>query len=257
MLPTKRAVRNLCLIAAVMSLFGCGSGTDAEEHGPTSNDMPSAQADRVLHKEQVRAVLPDLDDVPPGWEKSGTLRVLGANPKDGGILASGTQGYAAADLEGVVGFGIQSFQTRAQAIGRYTEKKSQMTGAQFGPAQIPDVDAAFTSSYCIGKKYCSTSINLRADSVYAYVNINTDGPAAADAKILNSVTRMFALRIRQAQHGLSPSAEAARSRQHLTIRDCPTEVEPEPFLRQRLLTSLDSSVRSTASRIVTSFEGTC
>jgi hypothetical protein len=192
-----------------MSLFGCGSGTAAEERSPTPNDTPSAQAARVLSKEQVQAVLPGLEDVPQSWEKSGALRVQGADLKDGGILASGTQGYAANDLEGVVGFGIQSFRTRAQAIGRYTEKKSQMAGAQLGPVQIPDVDAAFTASYCIGKKYCSTSFNLRVGSVYAYVNINTDGPAAADAKILNSVTRMFVQRIRQAQHGLSPSAKAA------------------------------------------------
>ncbi|MEV1070201.1 hypothetical protein [Streptomyces sp. NPDC050263] len=47
------------------------------------------------------------------------------------------------------------------------------------------------------------------DSVYAYANITTDGPAAADAKILNSVARMFVQRIRQAQQGLSPSAKAA------------------------------------------------
>ncbi|MFD3517997.1 hypothetical protein [Streptomyces sp. NPDC058657] len=150
-----------------------------------------------------------MTDVPPGWEKSGTLRVQGAHVEDGGMLALAAQGYAATDLEGVVGFGIQSFQTRAQAIDRYTQKKSQMAGAQFGPAQIPDVDAAFTASYCLGKKHCSTSINLRVDSVYAYVNINTDGPAAADARILNSVTRMFVQRIRQAQDGLSPSAKAA------------------------------------------------
>ncbi|MDX2939540.1 hypothetical protein [Streptomyces ipomoeae] len=173
------------------------------------DDAPSAQTTRVLDKEQVQAVLPDLKDVPPSWEKSGTLRLQGANPEDGGILASGTQGYAATDLEGVVGFGIYSFQNRAQAIGRYTEQKSKMAAAQLGPAQIPDIDAAFTASYCIGTNQCSTSINLRMDSVYAYVNINTDGPAAADAKILNSVTRMFAQRIRQAQHGLSPSAKAA------------------------------------------------
>ncbi|WP_437090439.1 hypothetical protein [Streptomyces sp. enrichment culture] len=84
-----------------------------------------------------------------------------------------------------------------------------MANAQLGPVQIPDVDAAFTASYCIGTNYCSTSINLRLDSVYAYVNINTDGPATADAKILNSVARMFAQRIRQAQHGQPPSAKAA------------------------------------------------
>jgi hypothetical protein len=55
---------------------------------------------------------------------------------------------------------------------------------------------------------CSTSITFRLDSVFAYVNINTDGSAAADAKVLNSVTRMFAQRIRQAQYGQSPSARA-------------------------------------------------
>jgi hypothetical protein len=208
-LRAKRTVQGLCAIGAVVSLFGCGSGTGTEEHSPTQGGTPSSQAARALGKEEVQAVLPDLDDVPPGWEKSGTLRLQGANPENGGILASANQGYAATDLEGTVGFGIRSFQTRAQAIGRYTESKSQMASAQVGPAQIPDVDAAFTASYCIGKNYCSTSINLRLGSVYAYVNINTDGPAAADAKILNSVTRMFAQRIRQAQHGQSPSAKAA------------------------------------------------
>ncbi|ORT55662.1 hypothetical protein BKD26_31705 [Streptomyces sp. CB03238] len=152
-------------------------------------------------------MLPDLGDVPPGWEKSGTLRLLGAAPEEG-LLALGTQGYAATDLEGTVGFGVQSFQTRADAIERYTMKKSQMAGAQLGPAQIPDIDAAFTGSYCIGEDYCSTSINLRLDSVFAYVNINTDGPAAADAKILNSVTRILVQRIRQAQSGQTPSAKA-------------------------------------------------
>ncbi|MEV8347096.1 hypothetical protein [Streptomyces niveus] len=204
----KMTVQVLCLVGAVISLFGCVSGSSAEEHGPTQDDAPSPQATRVLSKEHVQAVLPDLDDVPPGWEKSGTLRLQGADGK-GDILASGTQGYVATDLEGVVGFGVQSFQDRAQAIGRYTEKKSQMATAQIGPAQIPDVDAAFTASYCIGENYCSTSINIRLGSVYAYVNINTDGSAVADAKILNSVTRMFAQRIQQAQRGQSPSAKAA------------------------------------------------
>ncbi|MGW7081859.1 hypothetical protein [Streptomyces sp. NPDC054866] len=156
----------------------------------------------------MQAALPNLEDVPPGWEKAGTPRLLGANPKDGGIRASGTQGYAAPDLEGTVGFRIESFQTRAQAIGRYAQKKSQMGSAQLGPAQITGTDAVFSASYCIGKNYCSTSINFRLAAVFAYVNINTDGPAAADAKILNSVTRMLAQRIRQAQQGQSPSAKA-------------------------------------------------
>lgn len=208
MLRAKRTVHSFCLIAVAVSLFGCGSGTGAGEHSPIQDDKPSAQAARALGKEQVQAVLPDLEDVPPGWEKAGTLRLQGADPEDG-LLASGTRGYAATDLEGDVGFGIQSFQTRVQAIDRYAKKKSQMAGAQFGPAQIPDIDVAFTASYCLGKNYCSTSINLRMDSVFAYVNINTDGPAAADAKILNSVTRMFVQRIRQAQRGQSPSAKAA------------------------------------------------
>ncbi|WP_433121518.1 hypothetical protein [Streptomyces lavendofoliae] len=161
----------------------------------------------MLGKEQVRAVLPGAGDVPKGWEKSGSLRLHGAAPKEG-LLALGTQGYAASDLEGTVGFGVQSFQTPAGAIGRYTMMKSQMSTARIGPAQIPDVDAAFTASYCMGGNYCSTSINVRLGPVYAYVNINTDGPAAADSKILNSVARMFVQRIQQAQHGQAPSAKA-------------------------------------------------
>jgi hypothetical protein len=204
----KEAVRGLCAVGAISLLFGCATGTGVEEHGPTQSDSPSSQAVRVLGKDQVRAVLPDSGDVPPGWEKSGTPRLHGANPEDGGSLAFGTQGYAATDLEGTVGFGLQSFRTRAQAIDRYTESRSQMASAQVGPAQIPDVDAAFMASYCIGKNYCSSSITLRLDSVFAYVNINTDGPVAADPKVLNSVTRMFAQRIRQAQHGQPPSAKA-------------------------------------------------
>ncbi|MFI9781742.1 hypothetical protein ACIHCV_45430 [Streptomyces sp. NPDC051956] len=204
----KKTIQGLCLIGAAVSLFGCGSGTGTGKPGPTQDDTPSSHSARILGKEQVQAVLPDLQDVPPGWEKSGASRLHGA-AQDEGTLASGKQAYSATDLEGVVGFGIQSFQTRAQAIQGYTEKKSQMADAQIGPAQIPEIDAAFTASYCIGKNYCSTSINLRLDSVYAYVNINTDGPAAADAKILNSVTRMFVQRIRQAQRGQSPSAKAA------------------------------------------------
>ncbi|WP_274536122.1 hypothetical protein [Streptomyces sp. CB03234] len=40
------------------------------------------------------------------------------------------------------------------------------------------------------------------------MNINTDGPAAADAKILNSVTRMLVQPVRQAQSGQTPSAKA-------------------------------------------------
>ncbi|WP_345055520.1 hypothetical protein [Streptomyces rameus] len=204
----KGIVQGVCAIGAISLLFGCATGTDAEQHSPTQSDAPSSQVVRVLREDQVKAVLPDSGDVPPGWEKSGTLHLNGANPKDGGTLAYGTQGYAATDLEGTVGFGLQSFRTRSQAIGRYTESKSQMASAQVGPAQIPDVDAAFTASYCIGKNYCSTSITLRLDSVFAYVNINTDGPAAADPKVLNSVTRMFAQRIRQVQHGQPPSAKA-------------------------------------------------
>ncbi|OKK03841.1 hypothetical protein AMK26_20825 [Streptomyces sp. CB03234] len=93
----------------------------------------------------MEAVVPDVGDVPPGWEKSGTLRLLGAAPEEG-LLALGTQGYAATDLEGIVGFGVQSFQTRADAIERYTMVKSNMASARIGPAQIPDVDAAFTAS---------------------------------------------------------------------------------------------------------------
>ncbi|WP_208029851.1 hypothetical protein [Streptomyces cyanogenus] len=157
-------------------------------------------------------MLPDSDDVPPGWKKAGTLSLDGAHPEDGGSLAYGHLGYAATDLEGAVGFGLQSFRKPAQAISRYTESKSKMASAHPGPARIPDVDAAFTASYCIGTtagRTCSTSITLRLGSVFAYVNINTVGPTtAADPKVLNSVTRMFAQRIRQAQHGQSPSAKA-------------------------------------------------
>ncbi|MDT0453635.1 hypothetical protein [Streptomyces hesseae] len=157
-------------------------------------------------------MLPDSDDVPPGWKKSGTLRLDGANPEDGGSLAAGRLGYAATDLEGTVGFGLQTYRNRAQAIGRYTESKSKMASAQAGRAQFPDVDAAFTASDCIDTtagRHCSTSITLRLDSVFAYVVINTVGPTtAADPKVLNSVTRMFTQRIRQAQHGQPPSAKA-------------------------------------------------
>lgn len=208
----KRTIHAICAISAISSLFGCGSGVGAEEHSSAQGDTSSSQVVRALGKDQVRAVLPDSDDVPPGWEKSGTLSLDGANPEDGGSLAYGRQGYAATDLEGTVGFGLQSFRNRAQAIDRYTESKSKMASAQVGPAQFPDVDAAFTASYCIGTtggRTCNTSITLRLDSVFAYVAINTVGPAtAADPKVLNSVTRMFAQRIRQAQHGQPPSAKA-------------------------------------------------
>ncbi|MGA5558832.1 hypothetical protein [Streptomyces lavendulocolor] len=161
----------------------------------------------MLDKEEVRAVLPGAGDVPQGWEKSGSLRLLGAEPKEG-LLALGTQGYAASDLEGFVGFGVQSFQTPAGAIARYARTKSQMGTAQIGPAQIPGVDAAFTASHCLSQNHCSTSITVRVGPVYAYVNINTDGPEAADSKILNSATRMLVQRIQQAQQGQAPSAKA-------------------------------------------------
>ncbi|MGA5425112.1 hypothetical protein [Streptomyces lavendulocolor] len=161
----------------------------------------------MLDEERVRVVLPGAGDMPQGWEKSGSLRLHGAEPKEG-LLALGTQGYAASDLEGTVGFGVQSFQTPAGAIARYTMKKSQMSTARVGPAQIPGVDAAFTASYCMGGNYCSTSINVRVGPVYAYVNINTDGPAAADFRILNSATRMLVQRIQQAQQGQAPTAKA-------------------------------------------------
>lgn len=203
----KRAIRGLCLIGAAVALFGCGSGDDAGGPGATRDVMPSPESSRTLGKEQVRAALPEAGDVPAGWEKSGTLRLLGASPEKG-LVALGTQGYAATDLEGIVGFGVQSFQTRADAIEGYTMVKSQLASAQIGPVQIPDADAAFAASYCQGKDRCSTRITVRLDSVVAYVNINTDGPAAADAKILNSVTRMLAQRVRQAQSGQTPSARA-------------------------------------------------
>jgi hypothetical protein len=201
-LRARKAVQGVCLIATIGLLFGCGAGSAPGKHSPPQDVTPSTQTSRVLDQGKLRAVLPDSGDVPPGWEKL-KGRLQRGDPKRG-LVASASQGYQAPDLEGTVGFRAASFQTRAQAIDWFANMKDTR-----GPAQIPDADATFIASYCLGGNYCSTSINLRVDSVYAVVNINTDRPPAIDARILHSVTRMFVQRIKQAQHGQPPSAKAA------------------------------------------------
>ncbi|MFE6070078.1 hypothetical protein [Streptomyces sp. NPDC056525] len=154
----------------------------------------------------LRAVMPSTDDVPPGWEKSSELH--GEGPEDT-TLAGVRQGFSAPDLEGIVGLAAYSFRTPADAIEYYTDIKAR--GAEVGvrPVELPDVDAAHTTSHCVTDNFCSTTIYFRMGSVGARVNINTKTRPAVDARVLNSITRMFALRIRQAQQGQTPFARAS------------------------------------------------
>ncbi|MFJ8133343.1 hypothetical protein [Streptomyces hydrogenans] len=189
-----------------MLLAGCGSGTDKAQPDPPHSSPSAAPPSERLGLAELKAVMPSIGDLPPGWEKSSEPRVEGP---DGTKLALVRQGFAAPDLEGIVGLGVYSFETPAKAIKYYTDIKAK--GAQVGvqPVELPDVDGAHATSHCIGDDYCSTSIQFRMGSVAARVTINTTTRHPIDARVLNSTARMFAQRIRQAQQGQTPTAKAA------------------------------------------------
>ncbi|MGW7385472.1 hypothetical protein [Streptomyces sp. NPDC054794] len=162
----------------------------------------------MLGKEQLRVVLPGAADVPPGWKAASSYLIEGESGTDGRV-AFGRRGYSAPDLNGhVVGFGLRSFRSRSQAEADYGKWKRRTAGTQQAAAQIDGADTAYTMVYCLGRSYCSSSIQMQVGPVSAYVNINTDGPPAADPKVLNSVARTFVLRIRQAEQGQRPTAKA-------------------------------------------------
>ncbi|UXY25149.1 hypothetical protein [Streptomyces sp. HUAS TT20] len=152
-------------------------------------------------------MLPGAADVPPGWKAATSYRIEGSSGTDG-FVAFGRKAYSAPDLNGHVGFGLRSFRSRSQAEADYGKWKRRTAGTQQAAAQIDGADTAFTAVYCLGRSYCSSSIQMRVGSVSAYVNINTDGPPAADPKVLNSVARAFVLRIHQAEQGQRPTAKA-------------------------------------------------
>lgn len=208
MLGARRAfAEGACLVAVAACLAGCGVGADPGQDEPNQVSKPSFQGPRVLRKEQMRLVLPDLSDVPPGWKRSGATSLDGSASKDA-IVASGRGAYLATDLGGYVGFHVTSFESLANATEAYAKLKSKYPATTLGSVQIPFADAAFSASNCPVKSSCSALISVRVAMVDAYVNINTDGPVAADPRILNSVTRMLVQRIRQAQRGQQPSAKA-------------------------------------------------
>ncbi|MER5549529.1 hypothetical protein ABT072_45830 [Streptomyces sp. NPDC002589] len=160
----------------------------------------------MLDKERVRAVLPGDADVPPGWKAATAYRMDSPGPD--GSLAFGRRAYSAPDLNGDVGFGLSSFRSRSQAGAGYDKTKRLYAGVREGTARVEGADAAFTAVYCLGRSYCSSSIQMRVGLVTAYVNLNTDRPPAADPKVLNSMARSFVLRIRQAEQGQRPAAKA-------------------------------------------------
>ncbi len=204
----KRAVHGMYVLVAVGTMLGCGAEVD-KQHSPTQDVMTSAKAGRILDKKAVTAVLPSPDDVPPGWTQIVPPEFQGRKPEDG-VMAFGRRGYAAPDdVHGGVGFTLTSFQSRARAIDAFTKEKSQLSSGHLGSVQIRHVDAAFTASSCVSESNCNTSIHVRVDSVYAFVNVNTGGPEAANPEILNAVTRMFVQRIRQAQAGQQASAKSS------------------------------------------------
>ncbi|MFF6904297.1 hypothetical protein [Streptomyces hydrogenans] len=203
----KNSARGLCLAGVFLMLAGCGSGSGEEKPGPLQKSSPpAAHAPRLLGLPEFQAVMPGASDIPPGWEKSSELRTEGP---DDNTLAGVQQGFVAPDLEGIVGLRAYSFRSTTDAIRYYTDKKSQTASAKQGPVELPDVDAAYTAEYCLTDDLCSSSIAFRLGSVAGVVNLNTKTRPAVDPRVLNSVTRMFAQRIRQAQRGQIPSAKAA------------------------------------------------
>ncbi|MGW7824850.1 hypothetical protein ACWGLF_44060 [Streptomyces puniciscabiei] len=192
------------MAAAIALLSGCGGADRPASQATTS--VPSSVPDVVLDKERVRAVLPGAADVPPGWKAATAYRVEG--PGTDGSLAFGRRAYNAPDLNGYVGFGLRSFKSRSQAGADYDEAKRRYASVREGAARIEGADAAFTAVYCLGRSYCSSSIQVRVGLVSAYVNLNTDRPPAEDPKVLNSMARTFVLRIRQAEQGQRPAAKA-------------------------------------------------
>lgn len=152
-------------------------------------------------------MLPGDADVPPGWKAASSYRMDG--PGTDGSVAVGRRAYSAPDLDGGVGFGLRSFRSRSQAEANYDETKRRYASTQEAAARIDGADAAFTAVYCLGRSYCSSAIRMRVGPVNAYVNLSTDGPPAAEPKVLNSMARTFVLRIRQAEQGQRPTARAS------------------------------------------------
>lgn len=207
MFRAKTTVQGLCLMGAAVALFGCASKSGAGEPGDATRDgTPSPRSAGILGKEQVEAVVPDVGDVPPGWEKSGTLRLLGAAPRrvcwpgDTGLRRDRPRRHR---------------RIRCPVLPDPSGRHREVHDGEVQYGECPDRTRADPGRrcgvhglHCSSENDCSTSINVRLDSVFARVNINTDGPAAADAKILNSVTRMLVQPVRQAQSGQTPSAKA-------------------------------------------------
>ncbi|MFF0478910.1 hypothetical protein [Streptomyces sp. NPDC004284] len=203
----KDIARGLCLAGVLLLLAGCGSGSGGGKPGPLQKSSPpTAQAAESLGLPEFQAVMPGAGDIPPGWEKSSERRTEGP---DGNTLAGVQQGFSAPDLEGIVGLRAYSFRSTTDAIRYYTDMKSKMADAKSGSVELPDVDAAYTAAYCLTDDYCSASITFLLGSVAGVVNLNTKTRPAVDPRVLNSVTRMFVQRIRQAQQGQTPSAKAA------------------------------------------------
>ncbi|MFD8009552.1 hypothetical protein [Streptomyces sp. NPDC058955] len=203
----KNTARGLCLAGVFLMLAGCGSGSGEEKPGPLhKSSQPAPHVPRLLGLPDLQAVMPGVGGIPPGWEKSSELRDEGP---DDSILAGVQQSFVAPDLKGIVGLSAYSFRSTADAIRYYTDRKSKMASVKLGPVELPDVDAAYTAAYCLTDNLCSASIAFRLGSVAGVVNLNTKTRPAVDPRVLNSVTRMFVHRIRQAQQGQIPSAKAA------------------------------------------------
>lgn len=219
MLRRGNSVRNgawlrAAVTVAVGGFFACGCSTgqgDAPAAGAAAGPVSSSPTATtvVLRLKQVAGALPGPEDVPAGWVAAGTPRRDGT-AQDDGRIAYGTSGYQAPDLDGAVGFSITSYTSAADAIDRFAFSKTQYKGS-VDALTMTGADQAFAAQGCVMENFCSATIIAQAGPVVLSVNINTKTHdyRAPDPRILNSVARMQIERVRQAQHGQTPTAQAS------------------------------------------------
>ncbi|MFE0189655.1 hypothetical protein [Streptomyces sp. NPDC058989] len=198
-----RAAKNvgtvfLCLLLGFSAACSEHAGDREGRPAPSSTGAPKAPFD----KDQVRAAMPDVADLPPGW-KEGEEGLFGRR-KGYSTVAEAYRRFRAPEFHGgPVDFRVMAYESRAAAAQEYTRLKSK---GKPGSVHLPRADVAYMSWGCFSHEACFASIRARVGPALITVNLTNKGPTSDDPRLLTPSARMLIERVRQAQDGQHPSA---------------------------------------------------
>lgn len=213
--PARAVVASLTMVLAATTTTGCGSdggsGTLPAE-GPAKRTAAPQLAEMILDTKRLEPALPDQLSVPADLDQSRNRKAWDAD--DAAIcqseewpaqwcsqaVALGIAAYTnARDQE--LAIRLISFRTPDQAAALFTGK-----GTQDEVGKNPPGDQIDGFEISPGQGWQGQGINVRQGAVIASIKYTWSPGTSIPSDRLMSVTRMTVERIKQAQHGQTPTA---------------------------------------------------